>query len=359
MLLLTSRLSTPLPELVQPPTPGPDQPFCGPREVLRRLAIVRSGTVVIGWPSSGPPRVRRPGELLVPGRPLAPPVEVLPVTTTPVELLVTVTDLTTADRSSLPDVEVRLRMQLDAAEEFAAALDLAVEYGDRLGVELMQQTLQAVEGAVRAAIRMNRLSDLRRLTLAGVLAARWLPSTYAGGRLRRLDFHVPPIGWPDSAPPPHRPRPALELSVDARLRAIWRAVSDAEPVGIAGAHIGDHATVIVVLRRAPGAEETSRAREGFLDSFGTTAVTVLPVVGDNYRALVESWFAGLDVGPSRVVSVTPDAEGEGLTVTLDRPVARAVGPETGWQGPDGSEVEALRRLLPFRTIRLTYGDGLE
>jgi len=349
------------------------QPFCGPREPLRRLAIVRAGTVVVVWPPHAPPLLRRPGDLLLPGRPLAAPVQVMPVTTASVDLVVTLSDLTTADREVITEVDVQLRVQLDPAEQFAAVLELAAEHGGQLGAVLIQQVLEAVEGAVHAAVRMNRLADLRRLTLTEVLGARWLPSGYAGGRLRQLAVAVPRVRWPDSpdpnqpptparpsAPsaPAHPPGPGLTLSMDRQLRRIWRAVSDAEPVGIAGARVGDHATVVVVLPQAPRAYETSRVREEFIDHFGTAEVSVVPVVADDYPTLVGAWFTALDLGPPGAVSVTLDDGGGALTVHLDHPVPRGVGPGSGWQGTEGSQVEALRHLLPFRAIWLSFGSEL-
>ncbi|MFP5283487.1 MAG: hypothetical protein ACLGIF_08570 [Actinomycetes bacterium] len=177
----------------------PGQLFTGARQPLRHLATVKPGTVAVLWPPSGPPEIRRPPDLLVPGRPFAPPRMVMPVTTDPVGLVVSLTDLVTLDGHPVSEVEVQLRVQLDPDDPGTAALELAVEHGGGLGAELMQQVLRATDTAVRAAVRMNRLADLRRMGLAAVLQHRWLPVAYAGGRVRRLDVTVPRVEWPEPA----------------------------------------------------------------------------------------------------------------------------------------------------------------
>ena len=48
---------------------------------------------------------------------------------------------------------------------------------------------------------MNRLSDLRRLTLQQVLTDRWLSRTFAAGALVRAGFTVMDVTWPELARP--------------------------------------------------------------------------------------------------------------------------------------------------------------
>lgn len=330
------------------PEPCPGQPFCGPLEPLRRLGLVRAGTVVVAWPPHGPPELRQPGELLVPARPRQSPIRVMPVTTAPVELLVTATDLLTLDSCPLNEVDVRLKVQLDPANTWAAALSLAVEEEAGLGDSLMAQVLEVVEGTVRAAVRMNREADLRRRTLAAVLADRWLPTAYAGGRLRRLDFSVPRLRW--SAPA----ATTLALSSDARLRRIWRIHSDEEPLGIVGARVGERVSVVVALAGPPGPYETSRAREDFGRFYGGAAPTVVPVLAGSYRSIVDSWCAQLDLGPQQVVALEANERAATLTIRFDQPLPSPGPSRPGWEGPEGSQVKALRRLLPFRAVRLAY-----
>src|SRR4029434_1234565 len=54
-----------------------------------------------------------------------------------------------------------------------------------------------------------------------------------------------------------------ELSMDARLRRIWRRYAEPELRAIAGAKVGNSATVVAVVDREPGAYEGSRLREAF------------------------------------------------------------------------------------------------
>src|SRR5690606_24955664 len=71
------------------PSPDPADPprlFTAERRPLDRLARVRPGTVVIIFDGQRPPRVRVPGEVLIPSWwPFLPSIEVLPVTTDTIE----------------------------------------------------------------------------------------------------------------------------------------------------------------------------------------------------------------------------------------------------------------------------------
>ena len=89
----------------------------------------------------------------------------------------------TLDGYAVERVKIRVTVQLAAAEHFAAVPELAAECGPDLENQLLRRVQNEVASEVHAAIRMNRLSDLRRLSLQHVLTDRWLPRTFAGGSL--------------------------------------------------------------------------------------------------------------------------------------------------------------------------------
>jgi hypothetical protein len=160
---------------------------------LTRLASVARGTVAVVLRPDATAAVRRPGELLVPRllvRPGAPAVLALPVSTEPVHLDVPLKDLVSFDGHPLDPVTVRLELQLDPADEFAALAALAAEHGAGVEAVLLDPVPRACAAAAQGAVAMNRLAQLQRLGLQTVLAERWLPSTFSGGLLLRRGFEV-------------------------------------------------------------------------------------------------------------------------------------------------------------------------
>jgi hypothetical protein len=182
-------------ELPHDPAAGDDVHPRGPRlagapEVLTRLATVKPDTVAVVLVAGRPAAVRRPGELLVPPLLTRTPgtVRALALSTAPVHLDLTVTDLVTLDGYTVEAVRLRLELRLDDRDHYAAVAALAAEEGARLEAALLQQVADEGAAGVQGAVTMNRHADLQRLTLRRVLAERWLPVSFADGVLVRRDF---------------------------------------------------------------------------------------------------------------------------------------------------------------------------
>ncbi|SDT05261.1 hypothetical protein SAMN04488543_2933 [Friedmanniella luteola] len=178
-------------------SPAP-QPSLGHRLVgalvpLTRLAVVGRGTVAVVLAPDGRAVVRRPGELLVPRllvRPGAPALRVLPVSTDLLHLDVPLAGLVSFDGYPVDPVTLRLELQLDAADEYAALAALVAEHGAAVEAVLLDPVPRACAAAAQGAVAMNRLAQLQRLGLREVLAERWLPLTFSGGLLLRRGFDV-------------------------------------------------------------------------------------------------------------------------------------------------------------------------
>jgi hypothetical protein len=314
---------------------------------------------VLVFAGDRPPEVRQPGETLQPHwQPWRRDVSVLPVTTAVIPLRVRVAELDTFDGHRVDEVSVLIEVQLDPADGFAAAAGLAITYGPGFGEQLLRQVHGAVEAGVRGAFRMNRLADLQRSGVAAVLADRWLPTTYAAGALLRRGLEVPEVAWPGSAPvvpvapDPHRRRHPvrsevdLELSMDARLRRIWRRRCDAPLLGIAGARVDGGSAVVAATDEPPGAYEQAELRDDFAAAYEDRALTLAVVAAGNYQELVLSWLTQTEPDDVRLYGVDVLRDGDLLRIRLDRPLRR------------GAAVEALRRLLPQRHVELTAVPGL-
>src|SRR5687768_2721378 len=244
---------------------------------LDRLVSVQPNTVVVVFEQDSAPRLKFPGEYLTPGLlPSLRPVQVLAVNTAPVELDVIVDHLLTLDGHEIERCLVRVTVQLTDRDNYASIAGLAAEYGTELEAHLLQRVETEVAMELHAAVKMNRLAELRRQTVQQVMADRWLPRSFAGGALARRNFAVIEVSWPkDSAIPVQtsqsnapkadepdagfKPAPvapigpsvsasfATELTMDARLRRIWRRYAEPELRGIAGAKVGNSATVVAVV----------------------------------------------------------------------------------------------------------------
>jgi hypothetical protein len=231
---------------------------------------------------------------------------------------------------------------------------------------------------------MNRLADLRRHTVAAVLEERWVPLSFANGTLVRRGLTVVDVAWPAAAAPsaatppsvaapggqprpdlPSRPRPApsvpaalgteLELSLDARLRRVWRSGSMVPLLGIAGAVVGSEATVVAVCSEPPGDYDLPRLQGAFSELYGerTTCLVVSDAV--DYETLVSSWVDQVDDDNVNLRAVESLRDGDLLRITLDSPLASPEQAHPGRPSLNGSEVEALRRLLPHRHIEFITG----
>lgn len=337
-------------------------------QTLDRMVSIRPNSIAVVFDPQHPPRIRFPGETLKPGLfPGLHPLEVVVFTTGSVSLDVTVGPLTTVDGHVLERAKIRLAVQLSDHDHYAALAELAADVGSSdLERHLLQRVQNEVASEVHAAVRMNRLADLRRQTLESVLADRWLPRTFAGGALLRRSFSVLDAPWPD-APKPAAPATngsdrksdgpretadsrLLDLTMDARLRRLWTDHADAELRGIAGAKSNNSSTVVAVPTREPGAYEGSRLREAFGRFYDDRGVRVVAAVADSYDDLVQAWFKQVDGSPGRLVSVQ-FVEKEGLLrIAVDSDLRssaeRAHGVSVGTQ----SDREALRQLLPHQRV---------
>jgi hypothetical protein len=362
-----------------------DQPFTGQTRELNRLVRVQPGTVLVVFPPGERPKVRHPGETVLPTwNPFQYASLALPVTTGAVPLTMVVRDLTTLDNHPIEQVTLRVTVQLADAADFAAVADLAAEFGDTFGVYLMQELQSKIESSVRGAFRMNRLADLRRHTVAAVLEERWVPLVFANGTLVRRGLTIVDVAWPapvdaspvlpasaathDRSSRPDRPgqsRPApsgpaslgsqLELSLDARLRRVWRSGSMVPLLGIAGAVVGSEATVVAVCSEPPGDYDLPRLQGAFSELYGerTTCLVVSDAV--DYETLVSSWLDQVDDDNVNLRAVESLRDGDLLRITLDSPLASPEQAHPGRPSLNGSEVEALRRLLPHRHIEFITG----
>ena len=105
----------------------------------------------------------------------------LAVNTAPVELDVTVDHLITLDGHEIERCLVRVTVQLTDRDNYASVAGLAAEYGTELEAYLLQRVETEVAMELHAAVKMNRLADLRRQTvqhvtgrpLAAPLLRRW------------------------------------------------------------------------------------------------------------------------------------------------------------------------------------------
>ena len=362
-----------------------DQPFTGQTRELNRLVRVQPGTVLVVFPPGERPKVRHPGETVLPTwNPFQYASLALPVTTGVVPLTMVVSDLTTLDNHPIEQVTLKVTVQLADAADFAAVADLAAEFGDTFGMYLMQELQSKIESSVRGAFRMNRLADLRRHTVAAVLEERWVPLAFANGTLVRRGLTIIDVAWPAPvAPSPVPPAPAatldrptrtdragqprpvasvpasrgteLELSLDARLRRVWRSGSMVPLLGIAGAVVGSEATVVAVCSEPPGDYDLPRLQGAFSELYGERTTCLVVSDADDYETLVSSWLDQVDDDNVNLRAVESLRDGDLLRITLDSPLASPEQAHPGRPSLNGSEVEALRRLLPHRHIEFITG----
>jgi hypothetical protein len=352
---------------------------------LDRLVTVQPNTIVVLFEQDSVPRLKFPGEYLTPGLlPSLRPVRVLAVNTSPVELDVTVDHLVTMDGHDIERCTVRVTVQLSDRDRYAPVAGLAAEYGTELEACLLQRVETDVATGMHAAVKMNRLADLRRPTVQQELAERWLPRLFANGALVRRDFDVREITWPKDgpisvpipqiSPPKAQPTPSvtrstpvpiapaasvrgdLDLTMDARLRRIWRRYAQPELRGIAGAKIGNSATVIAAVDREPGAYEGSRLREAFGTYFEDRSVHFVAAAADSYEDLVRAWFKQVDGSPGRLLSVRSIDDDTVLRVGVDQALRSAEERARGLSVGSQSDREALRRLVPHERVDFVAAD---
>ena len=183
--------------------------LAGAPEAVTRLATVQPGTVAVLLAAGRPPVVRWPGELLVPPLLTRNPgrLRALALSTAPVHLDLTIPRLVTLDGYMMEVVRLRLELQLDDGDRYAAVAVLAAQHDAGLEAALLEQVRREGAAGVHGAVTMNRRADLQRLTLRHVLSERWLPPSFAGGTLVRRDVQVLEAGQAghDEEPTPARP----------------------------------------------------------------------------------------------------------------------------------------------------------
>lgn len=189
------------PELVVIEEPALGMKLTGEPHPLDRMVTVQPNTIAVIFEQDSVPRLKFPGEYLTPGLlPSLRPVRVLAVNSGPVELDVTVDHLVTMDGHDIERCTARVTVQLSDRDDYAPITGLAAEYGTELEAYLLQRVETDVAMGMHAAVKMNRLADLRRPTVQQELAERWLPRSFAGGALVRRDFVVREILWPKDGP---------------------------------------------------------------------------------------------------------------------------------------------------------------
>jgi hypothetical protein len=352
---------------------------------LDRMVTVQPNTIAVLFEQDSAPRLKFPGEYLTPGLlPSLRPVRVLAVNTSPVELDVTVDHLVTMDGHNIERCTVRVTVQLSERDRYGSVAGLAAEHGTDLEAYLLQRVETDVAMGMHAAVKMNRLADLRRSTVQQELAEQWLPRTFANGALVRRNFDVREIAWPKEGPisvpipqtksprivpaspslralptpPPSRSSRStgMELTMDARLRRMWRQFAEPELRGIAGAKVANSATVVAVVNREPGAYEGSRLRETFGDYFEDRGVHFVAAVADSYEDLVRAWFKQVDGSPGRLVWVRSLEDDSVLRVGVDQALRSAEERARGLAVGSQSDREALRRLVPHERVEFVAAD---
>ena len=181
------------------PSPEADEAphlFTGERRPLDRLARVRPGTVVIMFDGRRVPRVRLPGELLIPSWwPFMGGIEVLPVTTDTVEAAIIVDDVATADGQTIHRLELLVLVRLLDDEEHTGLQHLAEHYGAEMGLFLARGVQTELEMAVRNALRMNDFAEIRRQSLLKVLREAWLPYNVVDDLVEVQGLSIRRVEW--------------------------------------------------------------------------------------------------------------------------------------------------------------------
>lgn len=324
---------------------------------LDRLAAVWPDTVVVVFDGDKPPELRHPGDVIVPRAfPWRDPIYVLPVSTGTITLDVIIADAVTFDGRKLERVGLRVQVHLSPADHYEMVATLAAEFRAELAAFLLRRVQSEVTAEVEAAIRLNRLNDLKRQGLESVLADRWLPKTFAGGALIRDSFSVLEVVWPEEErrepAAPETSRPGFNLSVDRRLQGVWQRIAQSDLYGIAGSQAGGGTTVIAVPVRQPGEFQTARVREEYANLYGDQRITLVAAAADNYQGLIREWFRQVDGSPGRLVSVESVGDEEALRISVSdlAPVGTSASGEPGDDIGTESDRAALRRLLPHRRV---------
>ena len=350
-------------------------------ELLERIVAVRPNTVAVMLTRDQPPQLKLSGELLRPSLvPTLRPIQIVVVSTAVTHLDVTVRDLVSLDGYAIDHIKIRLAVQLSDSDRYATLLDVVADHAADLDDHLLGMVQREVTTSLQSAVRMNRLADLRRQTLQRVLQDRWLPRGLAGGVLVRRDFAVlespaptagpsrpadgeevrPAANVPAQPSPFSRPplalvtstgaRSRLDLTMDARLRRVWRDFLDEEVLGIAGAKESDGATVIVVPSRPLGAYESSRLEEAFKKYYADARVRLVSAVAETYDDVVRAWFSQVDSPRGQLISVQSSNDNATLRIGVRPERPQSEGAEHEVTVGRHAYRQALRALLPHQRV---------
>lgn len=158
----------------------------GAPQPVTRVAVVRPGTLVLRRPVGGDPAVLAPGTLLLPRvGPGAPDVAV-PLGTGPVELVLTLTGLVSADGELLPPARVRLTVQVDGRYGAGVLAARLPADDNRLEDALLAALHREVLAVASDAAAANQAVHLRGASLVRLLGGGGLPPCWLGGALRHL-----------------------------------------------------------------------------------------------------------------------------------------------------------------------------
>ncbi len=323
---------------------------------LDRMAAVWPETVVVVFHGDALPELRYPGDVVVP--PVFPsrtPTLVLPVATGTVTVDVEVTNAATYDGHHIEQVVIRVSLHLSPSDRYGAVAALAAEFRTDMENFLLRQVKMEVAAEVEAAIRLNRLADLRRSGLQGVLAD-WMPKAFASRALVRDSFEVRSVIWPDieAEEPPLAPAVTskLHLTLDARLQRIWKRHSDSDLRGIAGAQAGGGSTVIAVPVVEPMQFQAERLREEFGRLYSDHSLALIAIASEDYKELVREWFRQVDALPGRLITIDSDGEEKPLRINISQPTPPEGGRPADPGGNVGTESArmALSRLLPHPQV---------
>jgi hypothetical protein len=331
-----------------------------------------------------PPQVKFSGELLRPSLiPRRRPVRIVVVNAAVTNLDVTIKDLVTLDGYPVDQIKLRLAVQLSDSDRYATLIDLVAAHPADLDAHMLHLVQREVTTSLQNAVRMNRLADLHRQTLQRVLEDRWLPRGLASGALIRRSFTVlesPSPTTVEPAPPlanvrPLRPepergqpssfsrpapttaaRPGLDLTMDARLRRVWRDHTNQELLGIAGAKESDGATVIAVPSRQLGAYEGSRLEEAFKEFYADGRVRVVSAVAESYDEVIRAWFDQVDNFRGRLASVQSTGDNAELRIGVGQDRLGRQGSERDVTVGRHADREALRALLPHERVEFVAAD---
>lgn len=95
--------------------------------------------------------------------------------------------------------------------------------------------------------------------------------------------------------------PVRGLVVERNLLAAWRSVGAPEPLGLAGAIVGDRGAVVAVLPQMPRGEWSGIAAPALASALGTRSVEVVLVPGARLSELVREWVYQAGQGSGRGV----------------------------------------------------------